>query len=126
MKNLKFLNFLLPVFALSLFVVACGGNTENTQGDSATEQTEETGHMENGDHMDHMGAEADAGKQGKEYTAAYICPMHCEGSGSDAPGECPVCGMDYVKNEDMPAGDHDHDHDGDHDHDHDDHEGHNH
>ncbi|WP_052595148.1 heavy metal-binding domain-containing protein [Aureispira sp. CCB-QB1] len=38
-------------------------------------------------------------QQGKEYTAAYICPMHCEGSGSDEMGTCPVCGMDYEKNE---------------------------
>ncbi|BDS09436.1 heavy metal-binding domain-containing protein [Aureispira anguillae] len=36
---------------------------------------------------------------GKEYTAAYICPMHCEGSGSEKEGACPICGMDYVKNE---------------------------
>ncbi len=33
---------------------------------------------------------------GKEYTSAYVCPMHCTGSGSDAEGKCPVCGMDYV------------------------------
>ncbi len=37
-------------------------------------------------------------KTGKEYTAAYICPMHCKGSGSDKAGTCPVCKMDYVKN----------------------------
>lgn len=37
-------------------------------------------------------------KSGKEYTSAYICPMHCEGSGSDTAGTCPTCGMDYVKN----------------------------
>ena len=43
---------------------------------------------------------SDAEKQGKEYTSAYICPMHCEGSGSDEAGKCPVCEMDYVKNED--------------------------
>jgi len=34
-------------------------------------------------------------------TGTFYCPMHCEGSGSDEPGECPVCGMDYVKNEDV-------------------------
>ena len=34
-------------------------------------------------------------KTSKEYTSAYICPMHCEGSGSEEPGKCPVCGMDY-------------------------------
>ncbi len=33
---------------------------------------------------------------GKEYTSTYICPMHCEGSGSDQAGTCPACGMDYV------------------------------
>lgn len=37
-------------------------------------------------------------KAGKEYTSEYICPMHCEGSGSDTTGTCPTCGMDYVKN----------------------------
>ncbi len=31
--------------------------------------------------------------------AAYICPMHCEGSESNEPGKCKVCGMDLVKNE---------------------------
>jgi len=39
-------------------------------------------------------------KTGKEYTSTYVCPMHCEGSGSEEAGQCPVCGMDYVKNED--------------------------
>jgi len=38
-------------------------------------------------------------QNGKEYTSAYVCPMHCEGSGSHEAGKCPVCGMDYVKNE---------------------------
>lgn len=31
---------------------------------------------------------------------AYICPMKCEGSASDQPGKCPVCGMDLEKNPD--------------------------
>ena len=39
-------------------------------------------------------------KQGKEYTSAYICPMHCEGSGSSKAGTCPTCNMDYVINND--------------------------
>ncbi len=37
---------------------------------------------------------------GKEFTSKYICPMHCKGSGSDTPGVCPVCGMEYVENPD--------------------------
>ncbi len=46
--------------------------------------------------------------QGKEYASAYVCPMHCEGSGSDVAGTCPVCGMDYEKNEDHKADGHNH------------------
>lgn len=61
--------------------------------------------------------------EGKEYTSAYICPMYCTGSGSEEAGKCPVCNMDYVKNEnqDADAGDHD-----GHDHGAEGHEGHNH
>lgn len=41
-------------------------------------------------------------KSGPEYTAAWICPMYCPGSGSEEPGLCPVCNMKYVKNPDAP------------------------
>ncbi len=41
---------------------------------------------------------SETNKTGKEYTSAYVCPMHCEGSGSDSAGTCPVCGMDYIEN----------------------------
>ncbi|QNJ97074.1 heavy metal translocating P-type ATPase [Constantimarinum furrinae] len=31
-------------------------------------------------------------------TGTYYCPMHCEGEKTyDAPGDCPVCGMDLVE-----------------------------
>lgn len=62
----------MVLFALAMFTFACGGGTDN----------------------------AEAHGQGKEYTSAYVCPMHCEGSGSAEMGECPVCGMDYVVHED--------------------------
>lgn len=48
-------------------------------------------------------AEAVAGK-GAEFTSAYVCPMHCKGSGSDKAGKCPACDMDYVANTDAHAG----------------------
>ncbi|WP_198658897.1 heavy metal-binding domain-containing protein [Winogradskyella tangerina] len=44
----------------------------------------------------------------KEYASAYVCPMHCDGSGSDTEGECPKCGMDYVKNDDHKVDGHKH------------------
>lgn len=90
MKNFKFILLFLAFIATGTLVSSCG--------DSATDKTE------------------NADKQGKEYTSAYVCPMHCEGSGSEEPGKCPVCKMDYVVNED---------HQGD-GHNHDDHEGHTH
>lgn len=37
-------------------------------------------------------------------TAAYICPMGCEGSASDKPGKCPVCDMDLEPNPAAKAG----------------------
>ena len=64
-------------------------------------------------------------KSAKEYTSAYTCPMKCVGSGSDKPGKCPACKMDYTANETKavtPA----HNHDAHHGHDHGSHEGHNH
>lgn len=88
MKNLiRAFSFGMLVFAMT----SCSSTTtDSTKTETGTEQT------------------------GKEYTSAYICPMHCEGSGSDAVGKCPVCGMDYVKNE--GTGDAEHSHDDGHNH----------
>ena len=76
-------------------------------------------HSHNGD------ASETVDKSGPEYTSNFICPMYCKGSGSEGPGKCPVCGMDYVANENLDnvskSSEHDHDHD-DHDHDDGDHD----
>jgi DnaJ-class molecular chaperone len=79
MKYFKVLFLALAFIAASITLTSCGGG-----GDENTE------------------------KQGKEYTSAYVCPMHCEGSGSEAEGKCPVCGMDYVKKEKHQADGHKH------------------
>lgn len=90
MTKSKFL--IVALFAIGLTLTSCGNKSNNA---NRTEQTE---------------------KQGKEYTSAYICPMHCEESGSDEAGKCPVCGMDYVKNENHKADGHQHDKHEGHDH----------
>ncbi len=82
MKSFKIIFLFVALLATSIAISSCGGNSNNTDN---TEQ------------------------QGKEYTSAYTCPMHCEGSGSDEAGKCPVCGMDYVKNENHKADGHQHD-----------------
>lgn len=79
MKNLKIAFFSLSLLATGIAFSSCGNGN------------------------------AAADKQGKEYTSAYVCPMHCEGSGSKEEGNCPVCGMDYVKNKDHKPDEHSHD-----------------
>ncbi|WP_051719176.1 heavy metal-binding domain-containing protein [Hymenobacter sp. IS2118] len=39
----------------------------------------------------------DAAAKTSKASAAYTCPMNCEGSASDKPGSCPKCGMALVK-----------------------------
>lgn len=109
MNTLKFMRLSLFLLALSALTFACSsGGAEKA--DSNTE----------------------ASAEGKEYTSAYICPMHCEGSGSDQPGNCPTCEMAYVANNSTQNSHDGHNHDGhnhdghNHDHDGHDHSGHNH
>ncbi len=102
MKNLLHCS-ILTLF-ITLLLSSCG-NSEGNVNSSKDATTDNT--------------EASTDDRGPEYTSAYICPMHCEGSGSDKEGKCPVCKMDYVANKDHEMH-HGHDHDGhDHDHDHD-------
>ncbi len=75
MKNFKVIFFSLAFLAAGVAFSSCGSSADNSD------------------------------QQGKEYTSAYICPMHCEGSGSDKPGECPVCGMTYEENKNHTGGD---------------------
>jgi len=78
MKYIKIIFLLATLLVTSFAISSCGSSSTNTE------------------------------KQGKEYTAAYICPMHCEGSGSETAGTCPVCGMDYEANKDHKADSHTH------------------
>lgn len=106
MKISKSHLILVTLFATALTLSSCGHK-----------------HDENHNH-DSDKTENPVDLSSKEYASAYVCPMHCEGSGSDTEGKCPVCKMDYVKN---PNNDAEHEHDNDEAHDDDsDHEGHSH
>jgi predicted nucleic acid binding AN1-type Zn finger protein len=76
------LTFFRSIFiaVVTLIVFACSSSPE-VKKESVSEESQEVE------------------QKGSEYTSAYICPMHCEGSGSADPGKCPVCGMDYVAND---------------------------
>lgn len=86
----KYLFSILTILALSL--AACGGDHQHNHSD--------------GD-QNAPGTSAVHG-EGKEYTSAYVCPMHCKDSGGDQAGTCPVCGMDYVSQADHAKDGHKH------------------
>ena len=98
-------------FASALVLaVSCKGKMEEAKETSTEATMEHEGH--DMDKMDHEGHDMDnmetADMKGKEYTSKYVCVMHCEGSGSDEEGKCPVCRMDYVLNEEHMADGHTH------------------
>ena len=94
MKSLKSLGVLTLLFCMALFAWSCGGNGTHDHGNHDHNATHTEASHDGHDH-DASTAETQHG-EGKEYTSAYVCPMHCEGSGSESAGTCPVCGMDYV------------------------------
>ena len=102
---------LLSVLALCFVYVlaSCGEHSHEEKGNDQTQGTEashehehdhdDESHDHDHDHEGDHDHDHDAVDQsGAEFTSAYVCPMHCEGSGSDEPGQCPVCEMDYKEN----------------------------
>ena len=93
MNFFKSFSLLVVALCFALFMTSCG-----------------EGH----DHHNHEGHDHDATHthaahgEGANFTSAYVCPMHCEGSGSDQEGKCPVCGMEYVLLEDHAKDGHTH------------------
>ncbi|MCB0586041.1 MAG: hypothetical protein KDD06_12035 [Phaeodactylibacter sp.] len=87
----------LFVFIAALALASCGGNSGDTHSHGEETHSHEDAAQDGHDHGDMTADESgETHTEGKEYTSAYVCPMHCEGSGSEEPGTCPVCGMDYV------------------------------
>jgi len=56
-----------------------------------------------GEHHQHSKDKKKEQPKGKG-TGTFYCPMHCEGDKTyDEPGDCPVCGMDLVKEQNLSA-----------------------
>ncbi len=100
--NFLKIGFYATMFAIALFVTACGGGEHDghnhQQGEEQHDHDHEGHQHEQGEATEQGAEEATVDKTGKEYTSAYVCPMHCEGSGSDKAGACPKCKMAYVEN----------------------------
>lgn len=91
----------LALIVLVLAATSCSNTSKKTSNATDAETpaaTEEQ--MQHEDHSMQSDLSGSMVKDGPEYTSKYVCPMHCEGSGSDSEGKCPVCGMTYVLNED--------------------------
>ncbi|MDX1476437.1 MAG: heavy metal-binding domain-containing protein [Saprospiraceae bacterium] len=95
MKLLKNLSMLALLLAAGMWIASCG------QSESHDSHSHEDG-------TEHSHDASEAHGEGAAFTSAYVCPMHCEGSGSDEPGTCPACGMDYVAHADHVKDGHKH------------------
>jgi hypothetical protein len=104
MQKFKIQFGMIAMFIAVLFLSSCGNSatTDNAEGE-ATETTEatdgesaEAAEATEGEGEGEGDGEAEAA--GPEITSVYVCPMHCDGSGSAEAGTCPACEMDYVFN----------------------------
>lgn len=91
--------FVIAMMLLGATFFACGDTATETEDQTTTEETTQDATEQTVEDAAQVTESAEG--QGPEYTAAYQCPMHCEGSGSDQPGNCPVCGMAYVAKADL-------------------------
>lgn len=99
MKKLNYI-FIGSLFVLASLIISCNSDDSNSETDSDTtivQMEQKMDELEAAD-KDSTKMMDDKSVLGKEYTARYICPDHCKGSGSDKPGECPNCGMELMEN----------------------------
>ena len=60
-------------------------------------------HNQGEHHHHHTKGKKEKQQKGKG-TGTFYCPMHCEGDKTyDKPGDCPVCGMDLVEEQNLSA-----------------------
>ncbi|MGB1241812.1 MAG: heavy metal-binding domain-containing protein [Chitinophagales bacterium] len=116
--NFKLLSSFLTIVCLAFMLTSCGGNGEqsheghnhgteaskdahkghNHDSHKGHDHSSHEGH-DHGSHEGHNHGGADAvNMTTPAYASAYVCPMHCKGSGSAKAGTCPVCKMEYVAN----------------------------
>ncbi len=102
MKKLIYLIILLVIFSACHKHHKTGAKESQTrQQTEVTEKGADSTLVDEHDTMpEYNGQEYNTAVTDYDYTAPYICPNHCPGSGSDKPGKCPVCGMDLIPNPD--------------------------
>src|SRR5690606_21553875 len=77
---------------------AGGHYTISVPGEKAAHGSGHHHHHHDHHHSGGDGHHKNVSKDGSQKGGVYYCPMHCEGDKTyDAPGSCPVCGMDLVR-----------------------------
>ena len=98
MKTIKNFFFIVAtIFLLATFACQNGADGNSTEADSLKNETIDSVQIDT-DNTEINQSETVA--EDADYMAKYVCPMHCEGSGSDKKGMCPKCGMDLIENPD--------------------------
>ena len=96
MKKVKLI--FISFITFSIFgIIACNSSEENTNEGNidSTEVVISDNSEESVKSDENVNTQAELGN---EYTAKYICPNHCKGSGSDKEGECSICEMELMEN----------------------------
>ncbi len=87
------------IIFLSLFLIgiitACENDNNNKTNNSDTLKTVIES---NNEKVDTTSNQAETIDEDNDYTAKYVCPVHCEGSGSQEAGNCKVCKMELIEN----------------------------
>lgn len=98
MKTIKNFFFIVAtIFLLATFACKNGSNGDSETADSLKNETIDTVQIDV-DNPENNQSETVA--EDADYMAKYVCPMHCEGSGSNKKGMCAKCGMDLIENPD--------------------------
>lgn len=97
MKKLNYI-FIGLFFISAIWISGCASQSSDSENETDTTIVQMEQKMDELESNDSTKAVDKNSVLGKEYTAKYICPDHCKGSGSDEPGECSNCGMELMEN----------------------------
>ena len=100
---MKKLNYIFAGFAFLVCLIfsSCSNDESNSEEkDSTITELEEKMDKIELEESDSLATKEGTGELGKEYTAKYVCPNRCKGSGFDKSGDCPNadCGMELMEN----------------------------
>ncbi len=92
-KIITAIAFIIAIFSLT----ACNMGGNNDENNSDTLNVEEN--IDNTE--ENIDNQSETIEDDNDYTAKYVCAAHCDGSGSDEAGNCPICKMELIENLDF-------------------------